>query len=160
MKARTLDCANMNKHVRPTIVRLNKAEAFLAVEPLHNTRCHFPSPMLAKQVVAHTTCEQIRSSDVLGKKPYRAWPSRQPDSSNVVNSTRFWQNRHKNNIRTALVAVGSSQPPSSLRDPCRLEPALSMTAASSAQDGCGGEQQPALRNANRVGDFRNSRSAS
>src|SRR6516165_9548658 len=69
MKARTLDRANVNKHVRSTIVRLNKAEAFLAVEPLHNTRCHFPSPMLAKQVVAHTTCEQIRSSDVLGKSP-------------------------------------------------------------------------------------------
>jgi hypothetical protein len=100
--------------------------------------------MLAKQVVAHTTCEQIRSSVVLGKKPYRAWPSRQPDSSNVVNSTRFWQNRHKNNIRTALVAVGISQL-SGLRDPCRVEPALSMTAASSAQDGCRGEQQPALR---------------
>ena len=43
----TLDRANVNKHVRPTIVRLNKAVAFLAVEPLHNTRCHFPSPMLA-----------------------------------------------------------------------------------------------------------------
>src|SRR5262249_1191412 len=68
MKARTLDRTNVNKHIRPTIVRLNKAEAFLAVEPLHNTRCHFPSPMLAKQVVAHTTCEQIRSSDVLGEK--------------------------------------------------------------------------------------------
>src|SRR6516162_1169042 len=68
MKARTLDRANVNKHVRPTIVRLNKAEAFLAVEPLHNTRCHFPSPMLAKQIGAHTTCEQIRSSDVLGEK--------------------------------------------------------------------------------------------
>jgi len=68
MKARTLDRANVYKYVRPTIVLLNKAEAFLAVEPLHNTRCHFPSPMLAKQVVAHTTCEQIRSSDVLGGK--------------------------------------------------------------------------------------------
>ena len=68
MKARTLDRANVNKHIRPTIVRLNKAEAFLAVEPLHNTRCHFLSPMPAKQVVAHTTCEQIRSSDVLEEK--------------------------------------------------------------------------------------------
>jgi hypothetical protein len=34
MKARTLDGANVNKSVRPTIVRLNKAKAFLAVEPL------------------------------------------------------------------------------------------------------------------------------
>jgi hypothetical protein len=40
MKARTLDGANVNKYVRPTIVRLNKAKAFLAVEPLHDTRCH------------------------------------------------------------------------------------------------------------------------
>ena len=38
MKARTLDGANVNKYVRPTIVRLNKAKAFLAVEPLHDTR--------------------------------------------------------------------------------------------------------------------------
>ena len=68
MKARTLDRANVNKHVRPTIVWLNKAEAFLAVEPLHNTRRHFLSPMPANQVVAHTACEQIRSSDVLEEK--------------------------------------------------------------------------------------------
>src|SRR6516162_2975711 len=84
MKARTLDRTNVNKYVRPTIVRLNKAEPFLAVEPLHNTRCHLPSPLLAKQVVAHTTCEQIRSSNVLEEKAPRAWPSRQPDSSNSV----------------------------------------------------------------------------
>jgi hypothetical protein len=30
MKARTLDRANVNKYVRPTIVWLNKAEALLA----------------------------------------------------------------------------------------------------------------------------------
>jgi hypothetical protein len=48
MKACTLDRANVNKYVRPTIVRLNKAEALLAVEPLHNTRSHFPSPTFAK----------------------------------------------------------------------------------------------------------------
>src|SRR4029453_6313164 len=84
MKARTLDCANVNKYVRPTIVRLNKAKAFLAVEPLHNACSHFPSPCWLKKVVAHTTCEQIRSSDVLGEKPCRAWSSRQPDSSNAV----------------------------------------------------------------------------
>jgi hypothetical protein len=36
----------VNKHVRPTIVGLNKAEAFLAVEPLHNTRRHYPSPII------------------------------------------------------------------------------------------------------------------
>src|SRR6516165_2123734 len=98
MKARTLDRANVNKYVRPTIVLLNKAEAFLAVEELHNTRCHFPSPMLAKQVVVHAPCEQIRSSDVLGKKPYRAWPSRQPDSSNVVTLSVLDKNRHKKNV--------------------------------------------------------------
>jgi hypothetical protein len=45
--------------------------------------------MLTKKFVTHNPCEQIRSSDVLGKKPYRAWPSRPPDSSNVVNSIRF-----------------------------------------------------------------------
>jgi hypothetical protein len=68
MKARALDRANVNKYVRPTIVRLNKAESLLAVEPHHNTRCHFPSPMLAKKGFTHTTCEQIRSSDVLEEK--------------------------------------------------------------------------------------------
>src|ERR1700688_3379788 len=67
--------------------------------------------MLAKKVVAHTTCEQIRSRDVLGEKPCRAWSSRQPDSSNVVTLSVFGKNRHKNNIRMALVAVGSSHPP-------------------------------------------------
>ena len=34
MKARTLDRAYVNKYVRPTVVRLNKAEAFLAIEPV------------------------------------------------------------------------------------------------------------------------------
>src|ERR1700758_1059209 len=106
MKARTLDGAYVNKHVRPTVVRLNKAKAFLAVEPLHNTRCHYPSPVILTNAfvthnpsdVTHNPSEQIRTSDVLGKEPYRAWPSRQPDSSNVVNSIRYWR-RHKNNIR-------------------------------------------------------------
>src|ERR1700747_2714379 len=79
MKARTLDGANVNKYVRPTVVRLNKAKAFLAVEPLHNTRCHYPSPIiLTNAFVTHNPGEQIRSSDVLGKKPCRARPSRQP----------------------------------------------------------------------------------
>jgi hypothetical protein len=32
IKARTLDGANVNKYVRPTIVRLNGPKAFLAVE--------------------------------------------------------------------------------------------------------------------------------
>src|SRR6516164_3088721 len=100
MKVRTLDRTNVNKYVRPTIVRLNKAEPFLAVEPLHNTRCHFQSPILAKQVVAHTACEQIRSSNVLEEKAPRAWPSRQPDSSNAVTLSVFGKNRHKNNVRT------------------------------------------------------------
>ena len=69
MKARTLDGANVNKYVLPTVVRLNKAKAFLAVEPLHNTRCHYPSPIiLTKEFVTHNTCEQIRSSDFLGEK--------------------------------------------------------------------------------------------
>ena len=35
MKARTLDCTDVNKYVGPTIVRLNKTEAFLTVEPLY-----------------------------------------------------------------------------------------------------------------------------
>jgi hypothetical protein len=35
MKARTLNRANVNKYE-------NKANAFLAIEPFHNTRCHFP----------------------------------------------------------------------------------------------------------------------
>jgi hypothetical protein len=70
MKARTLDGANVNKNVRPAIVRLDKAKAFLAVEPLHNTRCHYPSPIiLTKEFVTHNPCERIRSSDVLGKAP-------------------------------------------------------------------------------------------
>ena len=67
MKARTLDRANVNKYVRPTLVRLDETEAFLAVEPLHNTRCHFRLQLFAKQVVAHT-CEQIRSRDVLEER--------------------------------------------------------------------------------------------
>jgi len=67
MKASTLDRANVNKYVWPTNVWLNKAVAFLAVEPLHNTRSHFLSPMPAIQVVAHT-CEQIRSRDVLEER--------------------------------------------------------------------------------------------
>src|SRR6516225_151850 len=102
MKARTLDRANVNKHVRPTIVRLNKAEAFLAVEPLHNTRCHFLSPMPAKQVVAHTTCEQIRSSDCLGGK---STTGRGHQGSQIARTPQFYpflKDRHKNNIRTAL----------------------------------------------------------
>jgi hypothetical protein len=70
MKARTLDGADVNKYVRPTVVRLNKAKAFLAVEPFHNTRCHYPSPViLTNAFVTHNPCEQIRTSDVLGKKP-------------------------------------------------------------------------------------------
>jgi len=68
MKARTFDCADVNKYVRPTVVRLDETEAFLAVEPLHNTRCHFRLQLFAKQVVAHTACEHIRSSGVLGGK--------------------------------------------------------------------------------------------
>ena len=68
MKARALNRADVNKYVRATIVRLNKAKAFLAVEPLHNTRCHFRLQFFAKQVVAHTACEHIRSSGVLGGK--------------------------------------------------------------------------------------------
>jgi len=69
MKARTLDGAYVNKYVRPTVVRLNKAKAFLAVEPLHNTRCHFPSPIiLTNAFITHNPGEQIRSSDVLGEK--------------------------------------------------------------------------------------------
>ena len=68
MKARTLDRADVNKYVRPPIVRLNKAKAFLAVEPLHNTRRHFRLQLFAKHVVAHTACEHIRSSGVLGGK--------------------------------------------------------------------------------------------
>src|SRR5262249_61227460 len=71
VKARTLDRPNVNKHVHPTTVRLNKAEALLAVEPLHNTRCHFHSPMLAKQDVANTAWKQTQASDVLRKKPQR-----------------------------------------------------------------------------------------
>src|ERR1700692_2872707 len=67
--------------------------------------------MLAKKVVAHTTCEQIRSRDVLGEKPCRMWSSRQPDSSNVVTLSVFWHNRHKNNFRTALAAARSSAIP-------------------------------------------------
>ena len=49
MKARTLDRANVNKYVRPTIVRLNKAVAFLAVEELHNTRCHYQVEILCRR---------------------------------------------------------------------------------------------------------------
>src|SRR5215472_3923377 len=85
MKARTLDRANVNKHVRPTIVRLNKAEAFLAVEPLHNTRCHFPSLQCSPSRLLPT--QHVSKFDPAmswGKKPYRAWPSRQPDNSNIV----------------------------------------------------------------------------
>jgi len=51
MKARTLDRANVNKYVRPTVVRLNKAKAFLAVEPLHNACSHFPSPCWLKRLL-------------------------------------------------------------------------------------------------------------
>ena len=90
MKARTLDGAYVNKYVRSTVVRLNKAKAFLAVEPLHNTRCHYPSPTILTNALLPTIhVSKFDPAMSWGGKALRAWPSRQPDNSNVVTLSAF-----------------------------------------------------------------------
>src|SRR5262245_34985709 len=106
MKARTLDRANVNKYVRPTIVRLNKAEAFLAVEPLHNTRSHFRLRCSPNRLLPTHHVSKFDPAMSWGKKPYRAWPSRQPDISNVITLFVFGKNRRIMSKHTALTAVG------------------------------------------------------
>jgi hypothetical protein len=82
----------VNKYVRPTIVRLNKAKAFLAVESLHNTRRHYPSPIiLTKEFVTHNPCEQIRSSDVLGGKALQGTAIKAARQFERRHFIRFWQ---------------------------------------------------------------------
>jgi hypothetical protein len=92
--------------------------------------------MLAKKVVAHTTCEQIRSSDVLGggEKPYRAWPSRQPDSSNVVTLSVFGKIDTRTISERRWGPLGARKLLQPARSPPSGASACSMTAASSAQD--------------------------
>src|SRR6516162_8610679 len=110
MKARTLDRANVNKHVRPTIVRLNKAEAFLAVEPLHNTRSHFRLQCSLIRLLPTKHVSKFDPAMSWGKKPYRAWPSRQPDNSNVVVLSVFC-GFVRENTQTALQQILSSRSP-------------------------------------------------
>ena len=71
MKAGTLDRANVNKYVRPTIVRLNKAEAFLAVEPLHNTRSHFRLRCSRNRLLPTQQVSKFDPAMSWGKKPYK-----------------------------------------------------------------------------------------
>jgi hypothetical protein len=105
MKARTFDCADVNKYVRPTVVRLNKAIAFLAIEKLHNTRCHFRLQCLRNRLLP---TQHVSTFDPAvsweGKAP-RARPSRQPDNSNVVTLSAFG----KMDIRT--ISEHTSRPP-------------------------------------------------
>ena len=89
MKARTLDCTDVNKYVGPTIVRLNKTEAFLAVEPLHNTRCHFRLQRSRNRLLPTQHVSKFDPAMSWGEKPYGAWPSRQPDNSNVATLSVF-----------------------------------------------------------------------
>lgn len=89
MKARTFDCADVNKYVRPTIVRLDKAEAFLAVEPLHNTRCHFRLQCLRNRLLPTQHVSTFDPAVSWEGKALRARPSRQPDNSNVVTLSAF-----------------------------------------------------------------------
>src|SRR5215471_13868202 len=99
MKARTLDRANVNKQVRPTIVRLNKAEPFLAVEPLHNTRCQFPSPMLAKRLLPTQHVSKFDPAMSWRKKPH----GHGHQGSQIVRTASlypFLANRDKSNVRT------------------------------------------------------------
>src|SRR6516164_5823706 len=112
MKARTLDRANVNKHVRPTIVRLNKAEAFLAVEPLHNTRSHFRLQCSLIRLLPTKHVSKFDPAMSWGKKPYRAWPSRQPDNSNVVILSVFC-GFVRENVQTALQQILSPTSPRS-----------------------------------------------
>jgi hypothetical protein len=43
-QAGALDRADMNENVRATIIGLDEAEAFLTIEPFHNSGSHFISP--------------------------------------------------------------------------------------------------------------------
>src|SRR5208283_5862363 len=49
-QARALDGADMNENVRAAIVRLNESEAFLTIEPLHDSGSHVISPSMFHKV--------------------------------------------------------------------------------------------------------------
>jgi hypothetical protein len=89
MKARTFDCADVDKYVRPTVVRPNKAKAFLAVEKLHNTRCHFRLQCLRNRLLPTQHVSTFDPAVSWEGKALQARPSRQPDNSNVVTLSAF-----------------------------------------------------------------------
>src|SRR5215469_13613184 len=101
MKARTLDRTNVNKYVLPTIVRLNKAEPFLAVEPLHNTRCHFSLQFSRNRLLLTQRVSKFDPAMSWRKKPH----GHGHQGSQIVRTASlypFLANRHKSNVRTAL----------------------------------------------------------
>src|SRR6516164_1258575 len=97
MKARTLDRANVNKYVLPAIVWLNKAEAFLAVEPLHNTRCHFRLQCSRNRLLPTQHVSKFDPAMSWRKKPH----GRGHQGSQIVRTASlypFLANRHKKNV--------------------------------------------------------------
>jgi len=99
MKARTFDCADVDKYVRPTVVRLNKAIAFLAVEKLHNTRCHFGLQCLRNRLLPTQNVSKFDPAMSWGKSP----TGRGHQGSQIARTSSlypFGKSRHKNNVRT------------------------------------------------------------
>lgn len=52
IEARTLDGGDMDEYVRTTLVRLNEAITFLAIEPLNGASCHNARSLVQSLLVA------------------------------------------------------------------------------------------------------------
>src|SRR5690606_5132819 len=56
IQPRALDRRDVDEHVGPTLVRLNEAIAFLAVEPLNGASCHIARSLVQSLLVRLRAC--------------------------------------------------------------------------------------------------------